>query len=776
MFKFALLICTMTFQQAQIRAVRLREEIQAHNRRYYIDNAPVISDFEFDILMQELESIEKKFPQLATSDSPTQRVGSDFSPQRVGSDSTPQRVGSDSPPERVGSDSPPESDSIPEVERGFARHRHQYPMLSLSNTYSEEELMEFDNRIRKSIDSPFSYVCELKFDGTAICLTYEKGVLVRALTRGDGAVGDDVLQNVLTIKEIPAQLQGEKFRNPQEIPNQLQETPNLFIETPNLFQDTPNLFQGNDFPDLFEVRGEIFLPFEEFDRINEMRLREEEALFANPRNAAAGTIKMLNRDEVAGRGLRCYLYHLLGENLPSERHSDLLDLAVSWGLPVLRSLPINNVLEKTAVVCHSLQEVRSFIHHWDLMRTALPFAIDGVVIKVNELPLQRALGMTAKSPRWATAFKFKAEQAETLLLSIDYQVGRTGSITPVANLEPVLLSGTVVKRASLHNVEQIAQLDIRIRDTVVVEKGGEIIPKITATLPELRPANSLPIQFATHCPQCGTPLVKEEQEAKSFCPNIWECPPQIMGRILHFMSRKAMNILGGEALVEQLFARAMVTKASDLYRLTKEQLLTLDNFGEKSADNLLESINASKSTPFSKVLYALGIRQIGETTAKSLSHSFPSIDALEYASDEALMECKDVGEVLIKSIRSFFAHPLNQLMIKELKEANLQLDTPTPSTSPQAFLPQSDTSASAIPSQAFLPLSGLQFVISGTFSIPREELKATIEQYGGKVTSQPSSQTNYLVCGANPGPAKLQKASKLSISILDEPTFHTLIV
>ena len=679
MSNFVPTICRMTFQQAQIRAARLREEIQAHNKRYYIDNAPIISDFEFDLLMQELEGVEKKFPQLVTSDSPTQRVGSDASPQK---------------------------------ERGFARSPHKYPMLSLSNTYNRDELIEFDQRIRKSIDKPYTYVCELKFDGTAICLTYERGKLIRALTRGDGLVGDDVLPNVRTIKEIPHQL------------------------------------QGSGYPELFEIRGEVVLPYEAFDRINEVRRQEEEPLFANPRNAAAGTLKLLDPDEVAKRGLRCYLYYLLGEHLPSEQHAQLLHMAASWGLPVL--------LESTTV-CRSIDEVLTFINYWDHKRASLPFATDGVVMKVNELPIQRALGMTAKSPRWATSFKFKAEEAQTLILSVDYQVGRTGSITPVANLEPVLLSGTIVKRASLHNAEQIAQLNIHLHDTVTVEKGGEIIPKITGVVLDLRPAHAPPVGFITHCPQCETPLVKDQEEAKSFCPNIWECPPQIKGRILHFMSRKAMNILGGDALVEQLFEKKMVTKVSDLYRLTKEQLLALDNFGEKSADNLLESIGNTKSVPFSRVLFGLGIRYVGETTAKYLANHFGSIDALAQASVEELKESQEVGEVLAKSVCAFFAHSLNQVMIGELKEAGVQMEV--------------GDEKQRLVSEA---LVGVQLVISGNFSISREELKTVIEQHGGKVMGNLSAQTGYLVAGAKAGPAKLQKANKLNIKIIDEETFNNI--
>ena len=670
----------MTFQQAQVRAARLREEIIAHNKRYYIDNSPVISDFEFDLMMQELTGIEKKFPLLVTPDSPTQKVGSDVSPKE---------------------------------ERGFLRYPHKYPMLSLSNTYNQNELVEFDQRIRKSIDTPFTYVCELKLDGAAICLTYTDGVLTQALTRGDGSVGDDVLRNVSTIEDIPLRL------------------------------------RGSGYPGQFEIRGEIILPFAEFDRLNEARRLEEEPLFANPRNAAAGTIKLLDSDEVARRGLRCYLYHLLGEQLPSEYHRKLLELANSWGLPVL--------LEATKVCC-SMDEVFLFIRHWDVKRAELPFAIDGVVIKVNELSVQRALGMTAKSPRWATAFKFKAEQAQTILYSVDYQVGRTGSVTPVANLEPVLLSGTMVKRASLHNAEQIALYDIHLDDTVVVEKGGEIIPKITGVVLELRPFGAAPISFVSCCPRCNTPLEKEEGEAKSFCPNSWECPPQIMGRILHFMGRKAMNILGGEALVEQLFEKKWVTKVSDLYLLTKEQLLDLDNFGEKSADNLLESIHASKSAPFSRLLFGLGIRYIGETSAKYLANYFGSMKALARASQEELTQIPEVGLVLASAVRDFFDHPANQYMIQELTNAGLKMEV--------------DESHLVLVSEALI---GKQLIVSGNFSVSREELKTLIEKHGGKVVGSLSAQTDYLVVGAKAGPAKLQQANKLNIKIIDEVEFYNLI-
>ena len=675
----------MTFKQATIRTEELRTLIREHNKRYYVDNAPSISDFEYDLLMQELEAIEKKFPELQHKDSPTQTVGNDS-------------------------------------EAHFAQYPHRYPMLSLSNSYDLEELREFDQRIRKSISQPFHYACELKFDGTAICLSYQRGKLLRALTRGDGQKGDNVTDNIRTIKEIP-----------------------YHISAPDLPED-------------FEIRGEILLPFAAFERLNAERADKEEALFANPRNAAAGTLKLLDSTEVARRGLHCLLYHLLGEQLPLERHSQLMQKAKAWGFPILDYVSIHGQPKAASAVCQDIDEVMDFIRGWDEARKALPFATDGIVVKVDELPLQRALGMTAKSPRWATAFKFKAEQAQTPLLGVEYQVGRTGAITPVALLEPVLLSGSTVKRASLHNAEQIALLDLRIGDTVVVEKGGEIIPKITAVVTQLRPILSQAINYISRCPECGTALVQVEGEAKSFCPNIWDCPPQIMGRILHFMSRKAMNILGGEALVEQLYQRGWLTDASDLYRLQREQLLALDNFKDKSADNLLESIAASRTVPFPRVLYALGIRYVGETTAKYLAQHFGSLQAIEQASDEELQQSQEVGEVLTQSIRAFFAQARNQAMIQTLREAGIALEM--------------DADANTLLSEALI---NKQFVISGNFSISREALKTLIEQHGGKVLGQVSSQTTYLVAGDKAGPAKLQKAQKLNIALLSEEALQLMI-
>ena len=675
----------MNFKQAALRTEELRTLIREHNKRYYVDNAPSISDFEYDLLMQELEAIEKKFPELQHKDSPTQTVGSDS-------------------------------------EARFAPYPHRYPMLSLSNSYDLEELREFDQRIRKSISQPFHYACELKFDGTAICLSYHKGKLLRALTRGDGQKGDNVTTNALTIPEIPSHI------------------------------------TAPDLPEDFEIRGEILLPFADFERLNAERADSEEALFANPRNAAAGTLKLLDSNEVARRGLHCFLYHMLGEQLPWERHSELMQKATAWGFPILNQITIEGRPKPASAVCQNIDEVMDFIRGWDQARKALPFATDGIVVKIDELPLQRALGMTAKSPRWATAFKFKAEQAQTPLLDVEYQVGRTGAVTPVALLEPVLLSGSTVKRASLHNAEQIALLDLRLGDTVVVEKGGEIIPKITAVVSELRPAQAQPITFISQCPECGTALVKFEGEAKSFCPNIWDCPPQIMGRILHFMSRKAMNILGGEALVEQLYQRGWLTDASDLYRLQREQLLALDNFKDKSANNLLESIAASRSVAFPRVLYALGIRYVGETTAKYLAQHFGSLQAIEQASDEELQQSQEVGEVLTQSIRNFFAQSRNQNMIQALETAGIALEM--------------DADAQALLSEALI---NKQFVISGNFSISREALKTLIEQHGGKVLGQISAQTHYLVAGSKAGPAKLQKAQKLQIPSLTEEALHEMI-
>ncbi|MCL2133068.1 MAG: NAD-dependent DNA ligase LigA [Bacteroidales bacterium] len=661
----------MNLKEASLRAAQLRTEINRHNHNYYVLNQPTISDFEFDILLQELTAIEKKFPSLQVPDSPTQRVGSD-------------------------------------ITEAFVQAVHKYPMLSLSNTYSIEELREFDNRVRKALDSPPEYVCELKFDGTAIGLTYIDGKLHQAVTRGDGERGDDVILNVRTIKTIPLQL------------------------------------QGKDYPSEFEIRGEIFMPFAAFERLNKEREALNEQPFANPRNAAAGSLKLLDSKEVALRGLDCFLYYLLGENLPFETHCGSLEYARRWGFHVAEHYK----------KCTTIDEVFDYIRYWEEERKALPYATDGVVIKVNSYAQQRRLGMTAKSPRWATAFKFKAEQAATELLSVDFQVGRTGAITPVANLQPVQLAGTTVKRASLHNADQIALLDIRLHDKVLVEKGGEIIPKVVGVDPTQRPSDSVPFEYITHCPECGAALVRDEGEAKHYCPNDAHCPPQILGKIEHFISRKAMNITAGEATVELLFNKGLIKNAADLYQLKKEDLQHFDKWGEKSAENLVKSIAESVQVPFAKVLYALGIRYVGETTAKKIAEALLSIDALTNATEEQLLEIDEVGERIAKSIMDYFADESNRRLVEALRSAGVQMVA-------EAKVQLSDA------------LSGKVFVITGTLSRPRDEFKALIEQHGGTVSSAVSSQTHYLLAG-DKGGSKFQKAEKLGVKIIGEEEFWQL--
>ncbi len=662
----------MTLSVATQRVEQLRKTIEEHNHRYYVENKPVISDFEYDLLLQELAGIEKKFPQLVTSDSPTQHVGSD-------------------------------------ITKEFVQVKHKYPMMSLSNTYSIEELREFDNRVRKTIDDEIEYVCELKFDGTAIGLIYIDGRLHQAVTRGDGEKGDDVTLNVKTIKSIPHQLQGANF--PQE----------------------------------FEIRGEIFMPFTAFERLNHEREVDGDTPFANPRNAAAGSLKLLDSKEVAHRGLDCFLYYLLGENLPFKTHYDSLEHAKQWGLHV------SDHFQK----CKTIDEIFAYIDHWDKARKTLPYATDGVVIKVNSYAQQRSLGMTAKSPRWATAFKFKAEQAVTELLSIDFQVGRTGAITPVANLEPVQLAGTTVKRASLHNADQIALLDIRPGDAVIVEKGGEIIPKVVGVDINKRPAGSKPFEYITHCPECGTLLVRDEGEAKHYCPNDAHCPPQILGRIEHFVSRKAMNIAAGEATIELLFKKGLLRNSADLYSLKQEDVMHFENWGEKSADNLINSINESKKVSFPKVLYALGIRYVGETTAKKIADAVRSIDVLEQASEEQLLEIDEVGERIAKSIIDYFSDKDNRNIVEALRNAGVQMKSDAKTQLSDVF-------------------SGMSFVITGTLSRPRDDFKTIIEQHGGTVSSAVSSKTSYLLAGEKGG-SKLEKAEKLGVKIMGENELMAMI-
>ena len=657
------------------RINELRQILTESNRRYYVDNAPTLSDFEYDNLMYELIELEKKYPELVTPDSPTQHVGSDRTKE-------------------------------------FAQYRHRYPMLSLGNTYDISEVVAFSERVSKSLGSTaFSYSCELKFDGTAICLTYKNGELFRALTRGDGTVGDDVTANVRHISNIPQKL------------------------------------HGGTFPEEFEIRGEIYMPYAAFDRLNAERERDEDAPFANPRNAASGSLKLLNPSEVGKRGLECTLYHILGENLPFATHSEALSVAKSWGLPV----------SDKSKVCHNIEEIEDYISYWDTERRKLPFATDGIVIKVNELPYQKALGYTAKFPRWAVAYKFKAEQALTKLLSIDYQVGRTGAVTPVANLEPVLLSGTTVKRASLHNSEQMELLDVRIGDYVYVEKGGEIIPKITGVELSMRNAALKKPDFPEYCPDCGCRLVRDDGEAKFFCPNIHGCPTQIKGRLVHFLSRKAMNILAGDATVDQLYNLSLVRTPADFYDLDKEQLLTLDGWKERSAERFLESIRASKATPFESVLFAIGIRYVGETTAKTVARFFKNIDAVAAADKETLLSVPDVGEVIADSIYDFFMDPDNIREVQRLRAAGLKMAVEGNE------LDKSDV------------LDGAVIVITGNYSIPRDKMKALIEANGGKNSSSVSGKTDYLLAGEKPGPEKIKKAESLGIRIISESEFMDMI-
>lgn len=652
----------------------LRRWLNYHNRKYYIDNAPEVSDYEFDQRMHELQRLEAEHPEYDDPNSPSRRVGSDLTTE-------------------------------------FRTVEHRYPMLSLGNTYSIEELHEFFDRVEREVGK-VEYVCELKFDGTAISLTYQNGRLTRAVTRGDGRSGDDVTTNVRTIRTIPLELTGENVAP------------------------------------LFEIRGEIFMPYASFDRLNAEREQAGDQLFANPRNAAAGTLKQQNSAVVAHRGLDCTLYQMVGEGVTAHSHWESLEMARAWGFKISRE----------ACVCHSAAEVDEFIVYWDEARHKLPFPTDGVVIKVNDYQAQQQLGFTSKVPRWAVAYKFKAEQALTRLESVAFQVGRTGAITPVANLSPVLLAGTTVKRATLHNAEQIAQLDIRLGDMVYVEKGGEIIPKITGIELSERKSDSEPFQYITHCPECGTELTRYEGEAKHYCPNQSHCPPQIVGRIIHFIRRKAMDIDGlGDETVELLYENGLVRDVADLYDLRAQQLAVLPRLGEKSAENIIKSIERSKSVPFARVLFALGIRFVGETTAKYLAAHFGTLDAIMNATVEQLIEAEEVGDKIARSIAEFFADDANRTIIERLRVAGVQFES-------EARELHSDL------------LAGKNVVISGKFlRHSRDELKELIELHGGKNLAAVSANVDYLVAGENMGPAKLQKATKLGIKMLTEEEFEALI-
>ena len=661
--------------QANIRINELKSLINEANRRYYVDNAPILSDYEFDMLLKELEALEKEHPELATPDSPTRRVGSDLSRQTSA------------------------------LRKEFEQYPHRYPMLSLGNTYDIPEVEAFAERASKGIGNSFTYSCELKFDGTAICLTYRNGKLFRALTRGDGTVGDDVTANVRNISNIPQVLKGPAT-----------------------------------WPEEFEIRGEIYMPWAAFDRLNMEREKDEEQPFANPRNAASGSLKLIDSSMVANRGLECTLYHMLGEELPFQTHDDALKAAACWGLPV----------SDKRKICASIEDIEEFISYWDTERKNLPYATDGIVIKVNELPYQEELGYTAKFPRWAVAYKFKAEQALTKLLSIDYQVGRTGAVTPVANLEPVQLSGTVVKRASLHNEEQMRIHDIHIGDYVYVEKGGEIIPKITGVELSQRSADVVLPHFPATCPDCGATLVKDEEEAKKFCPNQAGCPTQIKGRLVHFLSRKAMNVIAGDATIDQLFNKALVWNPADFYELRMEHLLTLDGWKERSAERFLASLEESKKTPFERVLYALGIRYVGEATAKSVAAHFGNIDAIASASVEDLLKVDDVGQVIAESIFEYFRDEANIETVARLKESGLKFEMEKG------------------PEKVSATLEGKTIVISGNFSISRDDMKALIVAHGGKNSGSISKKTTYLLAGEKPGPEKVKKAESLGVEIISE--------
>ncbi len=671
---------------ANIRIKELRDILNDASRRYYIENMPVMNDYDFDMLMKELEALEGEYPELVTADSPTVKVGSDLLTQ------TDAKGGP----------------------KEFAQYAHRYPMLSLGNTYDISEVQAFADRAVKGIGSPLTYSCELKFDGTAICLTYKDGKLFRALTRGDGTIGDDVTENVRRISNVPQIL------------------------------TIPDGDAGIAWPEEFEIRGEIYMPWEAFDRLNIERERDGEQPFANPRNAASGSLKLLDSDTVAKRGLECTLYHVLGEDLPFDTHDQALKAAASWGLPV----------SDKRKLCGNILEIEGFISFWDTERKSLPFATDGIVIKVNELQYQEELGYTAKFPRWATAYKFKAEQALTKLLSIDYQVGRTGAVTPVANLDPVQLSGTVVKRASLHNAEQMQLLDVRIGDYVYVEKGGEIIPKITGIEASMRTPEVRMPDFPEKCPDCGTPLVKDEDEARSFCPNQSGCPTQIKGRLIHFLSRKAMNVIAGDATVEQMFNLALVWNVADFYELTKEHLLMLDGWKDKAAERFLKSLEESKSVPFERVLYALGIRYVGEATAKSVAKHFGSIDNIMAATVDELLAVDDIGKVIAESIYDFFRDESNTAIIDRLKKAGLQFESKN--------VHEALSSA----------LEGRTIVISGNFSISRDEMKALIAAHGGKSSGSVSGRTSFLLAGEKAGPEKLRKAESLGVRILTEEQFR----
>ncbi|MEZ0184614.1 NAD-dependent DNA ligase LigA [Flavobacterium oncorhynchi] len=651
----------------------LRNELNQHNYNYYVLDNATISDYDFDLKLKELQDLESKYPEYFDENSPTQRVGGT-------------------------------------ITKNFKTIAHQYRMYSLDNSYSKEDLIDWENRIQRVLGNvDLQYTCELKYDGASISITYENGKLVQALTRGDGFQGDEVTNNIKTIKSVPLQLKG-------------------------------------NYPEKFDIRGEIILPFAGFEKMNQELIEIGETPYSNPRNTASGSLKLQDSAEVAKRPLECLLYFVTGNDLPFTTQYEGLEAARNWGFKV----------PKEAKLVNNMQEVFEFIDYWDVHRHELPYETDGVVIKVNSIHSQEELGYTAKSPRWAIAYKFKSEQVSTKLKSISYQVGRTGAITPVANLEPVQLAGTIVKRASLHNADQIEKLDIRINDTVFVEKGGEIIPKIIAVDLDKRPENSEKTNYITHCPECQTELVRNEGEANHYCPNFYGCPPQIIGRIQHFISRKAMDIegLGGET-VTLLFNNGLVHNYADLYELKVEDILPLERMAQKSAENLVKGVQKSKEIPFESVLFALGIRFVGETVAKKLAKHYKNIDALSQASLMDLILVDEIGERIAKSVIEFFENEENKRIIERLKSYGVQFEI-IEKINPNA-------------TEKFI---GKTFVVSGVFTtFSRDELKKTIEDNGGKVGSSISAKTDFVVAGDNMGPAKLEKANKLNIPILSEEDF-----
>lgn len=655
----------------------LRQELNRHNYNYYVLDSSEISDFDFDMKLKQLQELENQYPEFLDPSSPTQRVGGN-------------------------------------ITKSFETVPHDYRMYSLDNSYSKEDLVEWESRVQKVLgEVPLSYTCELKYDGASISITYENGKLLRAVTRGDGFQGDNVTNNIKTIRSIPLQLQG-------------------------------------NYPERFDIRGEIVLPFAGFEKMNQELIEIGETPYANPRNTASGSLKLLDSSEVAKRPLDCLLYFLIGNNLPFSSQYEGLETARNWGFKV----------PQEATLANNMQEVFDFIDYWDIHRHELPYETDGVVVKVNSFRYQEELGYTAKAPRWAIAYKFKSEQVSTLLNTISYQVGRTGAITPVANLQAVQLSGTVVKRASLHNADQIAKLDIRVGDTVFVEKGGEIIPKIIAVDFSKRPDGTEPTKYITHCPECNTELIRGEGEANHYCPNYYGCPPQIVGRIQHYISRKAMDIegLGGET-VALLYASDLVHNYADLYDLTVDQILPLERMAQKSAENLVKGVLQSKEIPFERVLYALGIRFVGETVAKKLAKHYKTIDALQKATIIELVLVDEIGERIAQSVVDFFSNEANIQIINQLKMHGVQFEI-----------------VESINPNATTKLAGKVFVVSGVFELySRDELKKAIEDNGGKVGSSITSKTDYVIAGDNMGPAKLEKANKLKVTILSENEFTQIL-